>query len=167
MAADRLKIILTAFFGLLALGTFGFMALEDLSPLDAFYMTIVTVATVGYGDIVPKTTAGRIFTMALIVLGVGTTYYSFTYLFSLMVEGQLKNFMGRRGMNRKIASLENHIIVCGAGRVGGNVVRSLRHEAAEFVVIDNNLETYRQLVEDKVRRCTATPPATRCCWPPV
>ncbi|MDR7866734.1 MAG: potassium channel protein [Sporomusaceae bacterium] len=150
MAADRLKIILAAFVVLLTFGTFGFMAVENLSPMDSFYMTVVTVATVGYGDIVPKTTAGRIFTMVLIVLGVGTTYYSFTYLFSLMVEGQLKNMMGRRGMNRKIASMDSHIIVCGAGRVGGNVVRRLKHEAADFVVIENSQEVYGQLAEDKV-----------------
>ncbi len=150
MAADRLKIILAAFFFLLALGTLGFMAVEDLPPLDAFYMTVITVATVGYGDIVPKTDAGRIFTMVLTVLGVGTTYYSFTYLFSLVVEGQLKNLMGRRGMNRKIASLENHIIVCGAGRVGGNVARHLKHETVDVVVIDNSLETYRLLIEEKI-----------------
>jgi voltage-gated potassium channel len=150
MAGDRLKFILSAFVVLLTFGTLGFMAIEDLSPLDAFYMTVVTMATVGFGDIVPRTTAGKIFTMVLIVLGVGTTYYSFTYLFSLMVEGQLKNMMGRRGMNRKIASMDNHIIVCGAGRVGGNVVERLKHEAAEFVVIENSQEVYGQLVEDKV-----------------
>ena len=150
MTGDRLKLILSAFVVLLTIGTLGFMMVENLAPLDAFYMTVVTVATVGYGDIVPKTTAGRIFTMVLIVLGVGTTYYSFTYLFSLMVEGQLKNMMGRRGMNRKIASMENHIIVCGAGRVGGNVVVRLKHEAADYVVIENSQEVYGQLVEDKV-----------------
>lgn len=150
MAVDRLKFILSAFVVLLTVGTAGFMMVENLPPLDAFYMTIVTVATVGFGDIVPKTTAGKIFTMLMIVCGVGMTYYTFTYLFSLMVEGQLKNLMGRRGMNRKIASMHNHIIVCGAGRVGANVLQRLRHEAADFVVIDNRQETYAQLMEDKV-----------------
>ncbi|MDT8899936.1 potassium channel family protein [Anaeroselena agilis] len=149
MTSDRLKFILAAFIVLLAVGTAGFMAVEKLSPLDAFYMTIVTIATVGYGDIVPETAAGKVFTMVLIICGVGMTYYSFTYLFGLVVEGQLKNLMGRRGMNRKIASLHGHIIVCGAGRVGGNVIRRLRHEAADYVVIENSQETYALLMEDK------------------
>jgi voltage-gated potassium channel len=150
LTLDRLKFILTAFIAILAAGTAGYYVLEGLSLFDAFYMTVVTVATVGYGDIVPRTAGGRVFTMVLIVSGVGMTYYSFTYLFSLMVEGQLKNFMGRRGMNRKIASMRDHIIVCGAGRVGGNVVKRLQHEADEFVVIESNQEIYEQLVESKM-----------------
>ncbi|HWQ61069.1 MAG TPA: potassium channel protein [Negativicutes bacterium] len=150
MTIDRLKFILAAFLAILAAGTVGYIVLEGLSPFDAFYMTVVTVATVGYGDIVPHTAGGRVFTMILIVTGVGMTYYSLTYLFSLMVEGQLKNFMGRRGMNRKIASMRDHIIVCGAGRVGSNVVKRLEHEAGEFVVIEDNQAVFEQLVEAKV-----------------
>ncbi len=150
MAGDRLKFISAAFGALLAAGTAGYVVLEGLPAFDAFYMTIVTVATVGYGDIVPHTAAGRVFTMVLIVTGVGMTYYSLTYLFSLVVEGQVKNLLGRRGMNRKIASLRDHIIVCGAGRVGGNAMERLRHEAADFVVIENDQAVYEQLVEDKV-----------------
>lgn len=150
LTVDRLKFIFTAFLVILAAGTAGYVVLEGLPPFDAFYMTVVTVATVGYGDIVPRTTGGRAFTMVLIVVGVGMMYYSLTYLFSLMVEGQLKNFMGRRGMNRKIASMRDHIIVCGAGRVGSNVVKRLGHEADEFVVIEDNQEIFDQLVEAKV-----------------
>lgn len=150
MALDRLKIILTAFGAVLAAGVVGFMALEGLAFFDALYMTVVTVATVGYGDIVPRTFAGRTFTMVLIIAGVGMTYYTLTFLIGLAVEGQLKNILGRRGMSRKIASLENHIIVCGAGRVGSNVVQRLRQEHDEFVVIENDQAVYDKLVEDKV-----------------
>lgn len=150
MALDRLKIILSAFAAVMVAGVIGFMALEGLSFFDALYMTVVTVATVGYGDIVPKTDAGRTFTMVLIIAGVGMTYYTLTFLIGLAVEGQLKNILGRRGMSRKIASLKDHIIVCGAGRVGTNVIQRLRHEADEFVVIESDQAVYDQLVEDKV-----------------
>ena len=150
MALDRLKIILSAFAAVLVAGVVGYMVLEGLSFFDALYMTVVTVGTVGYGDIVPKTDVGRAFTMVLIIAGVGMTYYTLTFLIGLAVEGQLKNILGRRGMNRKIAALKNHIIVCGAGRVGSNVIQRLRHEADEFVVIESDQTVYDQLVEDKV-----------------
>lgn len=150
MAGDRLKLILAAFCVLLAAGTAGYVVFEGLSAFDAFYMTIVTAATVGYGDIVPRTTAGRVFTMVLIVVGVGMTYYTLTFFFSLVVEGQVKNLLGRRGMSRKIASLQDHLIVCGAGRVGGNAIDRLRREAADFVVIENDQTVYEQLTQAKV-----------------
>lgn len=150
MSVDRLKFVLLLFVLLLAVGVIGFMLLEGLSFFDAIYMTIVTVATVGYGDIVPHTTAGRIFTMLFIIGGVGMTYYTLTLLFAVIVEGRLKNILGRRDMNRKIATMQNHIVVCGAGRVGGNVIERLLHEEEAFVVIENNQTVYEQLIERKI-----------------
>lgn len=150
MTVDRLKIVVFLFVLLLAVGVSGFVLLEGLSVFDAMYMTVVTVATVGYGDIVPHTTVGRIFTMILIVCGVGMTYYTLTLLFAIIVEGKLKNILGRRDMNRKIDSMQNHIVVCGAGRVGGNVVERLLHEEEAFVIIENDQAVYEQLVARKI-----------------
>jgi voltage-gated potassium channel len=126
------------------------MILEGLSFFDAFYFTVVTVATVGYGDIIPVTVAGKVFTVIIIITGVGMTYYTITYVIGLAVEGQLKNIFGRRGMDRMIAVMKNHIIVCGAGRVGSNVVERLCHENEKFVVIENDPEIYQQLLNDKI-----------------
>jgi len=126
------------------------MVLEDLSFYDATYFAVVTIATVGFGDIVPKTPAGRIFTCLFIIIGVGMAYYTFTLVISMSIEGRLKDFLGRKGMDRRIASLDNHIIVCGAGKVGGNVIQRLQDEGEDFVVIEKDLPLYEQLCEQKV-----------------
>lgn len=126
------------------------MSLEDLSFYDATYFAVVTIATVGFGDIVPKTPAGRMFTCLFIIVGVGMAYYTFTLVISMSIEGRLKDFFGRKGMDRRIASLDNHIIVCGAGKVGGNVIERLQDEGQAFVVVEKDLLLYEQLCEEKV-----------------
>ena len=126
------------------------MLIENLSFFDALYFTVVTVATVGYGDIVPKTLAGRLFTMALIISGVGMAYYTFTLIISALIEGQLKNVWGRRGMNRRIAAMQNHIIVCGAGRVGTNAMERLLQEDEAYVVIEKNQQMVDGLLEQRI-----------------
>jgi len=150
MHLDRLKLSLVFFVGILIVGIIGFMSLENLSFYDATYLAVVTIATVGFGDIVPKTPAGRIFTCLFIIIGVGMAYYTFTLVISMSIEGRLKDFFGRKGMNRRIASLDNHIIVCGAGKVGGNVIQRLQDERQAFVVIEKDLVLYEQLCEEKV-----------------
>jgi len=146
----RLKIILMAFTAIITIGIIGLMKLENLSLLDAVYLTVETLSTVGYGDIVPVTPAGKVFVIGLIIIGVGTTYYTLSLLISLAVEGQLKNVLGRRGMDRRIAAMKNHIIVCGAGRVGSNVVERLLHENESFVVVESDQATYEKLLDRKV-----------------
>jgi len=147
---DRLRLSLILFFVILITGIIGFMVFEDLDIDDAIYMAVVTIATVGYGDIVPKTPAGRLFTCLFIIIGVGTAYYTFTLVISMSVEGRLKDFLGRKDMDRRIASLKNHIIVCGAGKVGSNIVERLQHEGQDFVVVEKEQLLYQQLCEQKV-----------------
>ena len=101
---NRLKLSLVFFIGILVAGIIGFMALENLSFYDATYLAVVTIATVGYGDIVPKTPYGRMFTCLFIIIGVGMAYYTFTLVISMSIEGRLKDFLGRKGMDRRIAS---------------------------------------------------------------
>jgi voltage-gated potassium channel len=86
----------------------------------------------------------------MIITGVGMMYYTLTFVIGLAVEGKLKTILGRRGMDRLVASLENHIIVCGSGRVGANVVERLSHEKERFVVVESDQATYEQLLENKV-----------------
>lgn len=150
MPLQRLKIILAVFLTIIITGIIGYMVLEDLSLLDALYLTIATVATVGYGDVTPATAAGKLFTIGMMVTGVGMTYYTLTFVIGLAVEGHLKNVLGKRGINRMIASMNNHIVVCGAGRVGANVVERLRHEKTPFVVVENDQAIYDQLLEQKI-----------------
>jgi len=132
------------------IGFGGFMAIEDLSPLDSAYLTVATLATVGYGDIHPNTPLGKIFTIFIILVGVGAVYYTLVLVVSMVVEGQMKDFWGKRGMQKQIANLKDHIIVCGSGRVGSNVIERLLHERQSFVVIEKEVALCDQLRTQKV-----------------
>src|SRR5262249_20150177 len=94
------------------------------------------MATVGYGEIIPLSRAGRIFTMGLIVTGVGATLYFLTVLAQLLVEGSLRDFVTRRSMQRKIEDLSGHIVVCGYGRFWRVVVDELARQKVTLVIID-------------------------------
>lgn len=134
----KLRLGLYALLSVLSIGIIGFMTFENLSFLDAAYMSVATMTTVGYGDIVPQTIGGRVFTICFILAGFGTVYAVLTLLISMIIEGQLQNIVGLRGMERKVDKLRNHIIVCGAGRVGANIVASLQAENQAFVVVEKN-----------------------------
>lgn len=136
--------------GVLLAGIIGFMVFESLSFSDAVYLAVVTIATVGYGDLVPKTPAGRWFTCLFVIIGVGMAYYTFSLVISMSVEGRLKDFFGRKGMDRRIASLKDHIIVCGAGKVGSNVIERLQDEGQLFVVVEKDQLLYERLCERKI-----------------
>ncbi len=119
---------------LLGLGTIGYMIIEGWGLLDALYMTVIGLSTVGFGEIYPLSPTGRIFTIMLIVLGLGFIVYGLDYLVSARLD---RVFRKRRDMN-KIAQLWNHVIVCGYGRVGQSTVESLLPGDQEVVVIEND-----------------------------
>ena len=110
---------------LLGIGTLGYRLIEGWSLLDAVYMTVTTVTTVGFREIQPLSTAGRIFTIFLILLGVGVALYILVGIVSLVVEGKLGLALGERRMRAKIQALRNHYILCGFGRVGEEIGREL------------------------------------------
>ena len=119
---------------LLGLGTAGYMVIEGWNWLDALYMTVIGLSTVGFGEVYPLSPAGRFFTIALIVLGLGFIVYGLDYLMAARLDVL---FRRRRDMN-KIAQLQNHVIVCGYGRVGQSVVDLLRAGGQELVIIEND-----------------------------
>lgn len=129
-----------AFIGLITcvLGTFLIAHYEKLSLFDAFYLLVITLATVGYGDIHPVTQAGKIIVMILIVVGVGYVSLSVSIIVATLVEGHIMYFWRERKMERRIARLSGHVIVCGLGRAGTAVVKQLEREGADFVGIDVN-----------------------------
>lgn len=127
------------------MGTLGYRWIEDYSWLEAIYMTIITVTTVGFGEVRPLSSAGRVFTMVLMLMGVGTILYLLTTLTQLVVEGKLRQIMGRRSLERAIRSLKDHYIVCGYGRIGALVTEMILDSDREVVVIDNNEEATRRL----------------------
>ena len=109
-------------------GTAGYMLLEEMSFIDALYMSVITVSTVGFGEVKPLSREGRVFTIGLIVVEVGSVIYFFTATAELVIEGSLQDFFGRSAMDRKIHNLHEHVIVCGFGRLGKAVVEELnRH----------------------------------------
>lgn len=107
-------------------GSVGAHFVENLGWIDAFYFTFVTIGTVGYGDIVPTTPLGKIYACFLIVVGVGTAYYTIGILIKMIIEGEIVNLFGRQGMERHVNTLKDHIIVCGCGRVGRMLLNGLR-----------------------------------------
>jgi len=122
------------------LGTGGYMVLEDWSFADALYMTVITLSTVGFSEVSPLSSEGRIFTTALIVAGVAAVAYLFSALSQHVVSGELHGTLRRQHMQRKIDSFSNHFIVCGVGQVGAQVVESLRGSGKECVVIESGID---------------------------
>ena len=124
---------------LLFAGTVGYMVLEGWTVIDALYMTVITFTTVGYEEVQPLSTAGRVFNIFLIVGGVGAMLYFLTALMSHIVEEEVFHaFVRRRRMRSTLASMRRHYILCGFGRVGREVGRAFAAEGVEFIVIDAN-----------------------------
>lgn len=130
-------------------GAVGFILIEGFSPIDAIYMTIITVSTVGFGEVKELSTPGRIFACFLIVAGLGTTVYTFTRLGQMIFEGELLDIVGRRRMKIELEKLNDHFIVCGAGRVGAVVCQGMRDEDVPFCVLERNPEEEPRLREKR------------------
>lgn len=150
MGLLRLKYSLLIVVVAFVISFIGFMLIEDLSPVDSAYLTMATLATVGYGDVHPVSAAGKVFAMFIMLIGVGAVYYTLVLVVSLVVEGHMKDLWGRRGMQKQIKDLRNHFIICGAGRVGANVIERMVHEKQRFVVIEKDPVICERLLEQKV-----------------
>jgi voltage-gated potassium channel len=116
------------------------MLIEGWPFGDAIYMTMITISTVGFGEVHPLTYAGRIFSIFLIVGGVSGALFVFSAIIEYIVEGRLGIIFGRRQMKAKIAKLKEHFILCGYGRVGEEIARTFSEEGIPFVIIDSRSE---------------------------
>jgi voltage-gated potassium channel len=125
------------------------MLIEGWNLLDALYMTIITLATVGYGEIHQISPVGRIFTMVLIVFGAGLILYVVGNVIQFLVEGRIRLILGRRKLDKKIHGLKNHYIVCGYGRMGRALRRHLVQKRLDFVVIEQNPDRIAAMNEDE------------------
>ena len=121
-------------------GTLGYIVIEHWEPLDALYMTVITLATVGYGEVHQISHAGQIYTIILIFIGVGFFLYVAGAVIQFMVEGRVRRLLGRRRLDRKISRLKNHYIVCGYGRIGKVICSKLKRENIDLLIIDKNPE---------------------------
>jgi voltage-gated potassium channel len=135
---------------ILALGTIGYMIIEDWPFIDALYMTVITISTVGFKEVNQVGAVGRIFTIFLVFSGVGFTLYVAAAIVQFMVEGRIRIIMGRRRLDKKIERLKNHYIVCGYGRIGRVLCRHLRRANIDIAVIEKNSELIPVMDEDGV-----------------
>jgi voltage-gated potassium channel len=138
------KWIMFLLVSIMAIGVFGLMLIEDWSFLDALYMTVITMSTVGYKEIYPLSTEGKVFVIVLIILGVGSFFYIVTITAEYIISGHLKGAIGRKKMKKEVDALNNHYIVCGFGRVGEQVAGVLDSERKPFVIVDNNPEALQR-----------------------
>jgi voltage-gated potassium channel len=122
--------------GLTLLATLGYMAIEGMRFLDALYMTVITLTTVGYREVKPLSDAGLWYTMALLAVGVGMVFYTVVQAGAFLMEGRLLELWSRRSTMRAIDTLSDHVVICGFGRLGRAVAEQLATSGASFVVID-------------------------------
>ncbi len=137
----RIRPILVLNTGLLLFGIIGYSIIEDASWLDALYMTVITSSSVGFGEVIPLSTAGRLFTIFYIIIGVGSVAVSFSFLVDTILSAELRRDLRDARMERKLSKVKDHVIICGYGRVGKNAGDVLADEInRDIVIIDNGLD---------------------------
>ncbi|MBN1475516.1 NAD-binding protein [Candidatus Sumerlaeota bacterium] len=144
-AQRRIHLALLALVAVVMLGTFGYMTVEDIPPLQGLYMTVITITTVGFSEVVPLSDAGRVFTMILILTGFGClTFFGHSFIEAVM-ERALSGREERKKMKRRIKGLKGHQIICGFGRMGMAAAEEFRREGSDFVVIESRPEQCEEL----------------------
>jgi voltage-gated potassium channel len=129
-------------------GVLGYMLFEGWSFIDALYMTVITLTTVGYKEVRELDTTGQLWTMALLITGVGTLFYAAVTSVELAVEGAVRGYFERRRMRAEINKLNGHYVLCGFGRVGHQVAREFASEGVPFVVIDNDPQKIEECLDE-------------------
>jgi len=129
-------------------GIIGYMWLEDYSLLDSFFMTVITIATVGYREVHDLDAAGKIFTSLLIIFSIGTFAYAISVITRYVLEGEFQLYFKHYRVNKEIQKLENHVIVCGYGRNGKQACDQLRSQNEPFVAIEMRHENVAQIRDE-------------------
>ena len=136
----KLRYIFLIFAFLLVVGIVGYMILLKINFVDALYMTVITISTVGFGEVAAMSPEAEIFSVILIFLGVGIVGYAFTTLVVFFVEGKMTDLWKGRKMDKKISALNDHYIICGSGELAEVIIQKLIEENLNFVVISSNRE---------------------------
>jgi voltage-gated potassium channel len=148
MSAGRrfvLAVIVLLF--LTAVGTAGYIMIAGMSLVDAVYMSVITISTVGFEEVKPLSPAGRLFTIGLIVTGVGTALYLFAVVAELLIEGRLREYLGKTAMQHRIHQLDRHVVICGYGRFGRVVADEMSRNSMPVMVIDHDPAREADLVQ--------------------
>ena len=136
--------------GMIFFGAMGFHFLEGWTILESVYMATETVTTVGYGDIPPKTSAGRVFAIFFMLLGGGTVLFAITTLIQAVIQSEIIEALDIRRKAKEMSKLQDHYIVCGAGRVGRRIIRNLLKERLPFVIIEKDERRVAEFEEENL-----------------
>ncbi len=137
-ALRNVRFLSAALLCVVLIGTAGFHYIEHWSWFDGFYMVLTTLTTIGYGEVHALSPVGRYFNVAIILAGVGLVFLILGALGQALLEFEFNNLFGRRRMEREIARLNSHYIICGAGRVGRAVARQLESKPAQFIILESD-----------------------------
>ncbi|WDP90711.1 MAG: NAD-binding protein [Desulfobacter sp.] len=148
--SKRIILSLILFSALVAGGSLGYMAIEGWPFMDALYMTVITLATVGFGEVHEVSMPGRVFTLALILVGGGFFLLLMTDIIKFLVEGRIREVLGRHKLDVQIKKLDNHYIVCGYGRIGRILTQYLVQKYIDVVVIERDEKSGHRMNRDGV-----------------
>lgn len=149
-SAQKFWVALILISFIILFGTFGFMSLEQMSFVDALYMTIITLSTVGFQEVTPLHFGGKIFVIFLIMFGVAMAGFTASIIAQIVFEGQFKEYFGRKKMEKKIKKMRSHYIIAGYGRVGRQVALEFKKKKVDFIVIEKDDEAIANIYKDGV-----------------
>ncbi|MBM7542057.1 potassium channel family protein [Amphibacillus cookii] len=135
---------------LVIFGSLGYLLLLEVEWIDALYMATITISTVGYGEVAPMTAEAKIFSILLIIMSIGVIGYAGSALMRYFFEGTVKQVWRERKMKEQINKMNDHIIVCGAGETGGQVIHVLQQQNANFVVVEQDVNKVEELKKDRI-----------------
>ncbi len=147
---QKLRGAIGALVSIILLGTLFFIVFEEMPFLDALYMTVITISTVGYGEVQPLHLYGKVFVITLILASLAIGAFLASVIGQLALEGQLQAIFGRKKMENKIRKLKNHIIIAGYGRVGRQVAQEFQKKRVPYVVIEAEEQAVRQLIDEGI-----------------
>jgi voltage-gated potassium channel len=139
-----------AIVGTIIFGAIGFKLFEGWTWLESLYLATQTVTTVGYGDVPPKTSAGRVFAILFMLIGAGTVLYALTALAQAVIQSEIIEALDFRRKTKEMERMKNHFIVCGAGRVGRRIIRNLQKENLQFVIIERDEKKLAEFENEKL-----------------
>ncbi|SEA22798.1 voltage-gated potassium channel [Thalassobacillus cyri] len=150
MEKRKITVSLIFLHAIVFLGIIGYMITENLSFFDSLWLAVVSILTIGYGDIAPVTKSGKVMTLILIPIAIGLTTYMLAQFAGAIISGKISSNMRRRKMNQKMENLNDHLIICGYGRVGQQVFHQLHREKHAMVIIERDPEVIKNLPEEVV-----------------
>ena len=149
-APKKLLLTILLFSILVGSGILGYMFIEGWDLLDSLYMTIITLSTVGYGEVREIGPGGRVFTVVLIVFGLFVITYLVGLVAETLIAGEIRAVLGRRKVGKRIKSLKDHYIICGYGRIGKIICNELTSKSIPLLVIEKDERVHEQLEEDNI-----------------